>query len=115
MKKSFFALLSVMIILCSSACSQNEQINKVTFTATVLENNTDSLLIEPSKDSNEINSSDKIVVSLDGCQIVDSEGKDISAADIPVKSIIEITYDGIILESYPAQMHNCYKVKLIDR
>ena len=114
MKKSFLTLITVMTIFCLSACSQNKQIDRVTFTATVLKNNTDSLLIEPSKDSDEINSSDRIVISLNNCQIVDSEDKEINAADIPVGGTVEITHDGIILESYPAQLNNCYKVKLLD-
>jgi len=76
---------------------------ETTFQAEVIENG-DSLLISPDKDSSEYKSSDKIVVSTKGSKILDKDDKEIEIEGIKVGDIVEISYNGIILESYPAQI-----------
>lgn len=117
MKTKIIVSVSLLIfaLFCFRILTDDKKVDKVTFRAIVLDNNEDSLLIEPSGDSDEIRSSDRIVVFIGDCPIIDSEGKAISAGDIYIGSTIEITHDGMILESYPAQLHGCYKIKLLKQ
>jgi hypothetical protein len=71
-------------------------------------------LVEPQAGSSELNSADKIVVTTKGLPLVDAQNKEIAWEDIRIGERVEITYDGKIAESYPAQIMKCYKVKLID-
>ena len=64
----------------------------------------DTLLIAPSEDSNEAKSSDKIAVSYGDATLVDESGTTIKSEELLVGDILEISYDGVILESYPAQI-----------
>lgn len=73
------------------------------FEAEVLQAGT-SLLIAPDKESNEYRSSDKISVNLIDCKITDKEGNVITAEEIKAGDILTISYNGVILESYPAQL-----------
>lgn len=109
MKKSLVIAVAAVLLFGLVGCSQEK---KVSFTATVLENTGSSVLVEPSADSDEIKSSNRISVSVKDCEILDSEGNAISIDDIKVDSKIEITYGGEILESYPAQISDCSQIKL---
>lgn len=64
-----------------------------TFTATVLEINGESILVEPLDDENECRSGDKISFGID---------TDIGAK---VGSVVKVTYVGGVMESYPAQIN----------
>ncbi len=64
----------------------------------------DTLLVAPDPDSQEYKSSDRIAVNLLDCIIKDAEGKEITEEELRVGDIIEITYGGMIAESYPAQL-----------
>lgn len=100
-------LVGVIIVLSFVKLAINKAVDKVTFNATVLENQGTSLLVEPFESESELNSSDKIVVR------VPEEGatlKDLS--EFEEGSKVKITYDGTIMESYPAQI-NAYNVELI--
>ena len=75
----------------------------VTFKAEVIEGGV-SLLVAPDKESNEYKSSDKISVNLYDCKITDKEGATITKEMIKPGDYLTITYEGVILESYPAQI-----------
>lgn len=79
-----------------------------TFEATVLENAENSIMVEPVEGENELSSSDKIVVRLpkDGAGLED-------LSRFTVGSRVRITYDGTIMESYPAQI-NALKVEFAE-
>lgn len=64
----------------------------------------DHLLVTPDKDSSEYKSSDKISVGLTDAVITDKNGKKITLADLKAGDRIKITYNGVIAESYPAQI-----------
>ena len=64
------------------------------FIATVLEINGDSVLVEPVEGEDELRSSNKIMFSTKGLNDIGAE----------VGSVIEVTYTGQIMESYPAQI-----------
>ncbi len=68
---------------------------KYCFYATVIESKEKYILVEPLEGSQELRSSDKISIGL-------GENND---EIYPVGTIVKITYDGMIMESYPAQIH----------
>lgn len=65
----------------------------------------DHLLVTPDKDSNEFKSSDRIAVGLNQASITDEDGNTITVEELKPGDYLEITYDGIIAESYPAQIN----------
>ena len=101
-------VLVVVIIALVNLFVLNDNIEQVTFNAVVIENNGTSLLVNPVEGSSELNSSDKIVVRV---PVDNATLKDLS--EFTVGSIVKITYDGMIMESYPAQI-NAYKVERVE-
>ena len=72
----------------------NENKEEHTFTATVIEINGDSVMVQPVEGEDELNSSDKIIFSV----------KDFDDIGAEVGSVVQVTYTGEIMESYPAQI-----------
>ncbi len=64
----------------------------------------DTLLITPDQESSEYKSSDIMSVGLVKCDIVDANGKKMESGAIKAGDILEVTYNGMIAESYPAQI-----------
>jgi hypothetical protein len=78
---------------------------KVKFTATVSEAHENSILVVPAEGSNELNSSDLITAHItDKTKISDENGKKADIENIKAGMTVVITYDGLIAESYPAQI-----------
>jgi len=112
MSKKYIFLIALLVLAFIVIAFVNKLITgsdeeKVFFNARVLENNGNFILVEPEEGSSELNSSDKIVVRVRGENNV---LKDLS--EFTVGSKVKITYDGKIMESYPAQI-NAYSVELI--
>ena len=82
------------------------------FRAEIMEGG-DVLLITPSEESNEAKSSDKISVNVANAVLVDETGTTITTEKLMVGDILVITYNGVILESYPAQI-TATKVEKVD-
>jgi len=108
MKRAFYIFLVILLTIPITACKNDTAV----FRATVLENNV-SLLVEPEQGSDELRSSDKIAVHANDAGIYDANGKRIELSDIAVGQTVEITYGGLIAESYPAQI-TADKIKIID-
>lgn len=106
---SYFLLLFLCTAITLSACHKD---NKTVFTATVLENDS-SFIVEPQQSSNEYNSLDKIAVHANNAAVYNSDNKKISLSDITVGQTVQITYNGLIAESYPAQI-TASKIKVIE-
>lgn len=66
------------------------------------------------KNSEEYNSADKIFVSFGNVSIVDSDGNEVKADDVENFTDVTITYDGNIMETYPAQV-KASKITLRNR
>ena len=101
-------VLAFIIITIVNLFVLNDNTDEVTFNASVIENNGTSLLVSPVEGSSELNSSDKIVVRV---PVDNATLKDLS--EFTVGSIVKITYDGMIMESYPAQI-NAYNVERVE-
>lgn len=104
----------IMTFAILTACTNSEDSNGVSFSATVLENNESYLLVEPKEGSTELNSADRIKVSVNDATLLDSQDMEIKIDDIQIGMQTEIFYNGQIAESYPAQIGKCYRIKLLD-
>lgn len=76
---------------------------KVIFEATVLEINDTCYLVEPVEGSQELNSADRIEVPIPNPD---------SALLPEVGDIIKITYNGDIMETYPARLGEVYNIRV---
>lgn len=102
-KKIILSIIAFLII--GAAVILQSNINKPSFTATVLENMGTSLLVEPIPGEDELRSSDKIVV-----RVYEKNNKLMDVSEFIKGSKVIITYGGEIMESYPAQI-NASKIK----
>ncbi|EEG79085.1 DUF3221 domain-containing protein [Dethiobacter alkaliphilus] len=112
MKKICVLVICVAIFIMVAGC--NRFIEGTDFTATVLENEDTSLLVEPDEGSAELSSADRIFVYVGEAELVDAQGREISVGDIESGMRVEIYYTGGVAESYPAQIHGAYKVRLLE-
>lgn len=106
-KLKYFFLWLVLISILGAGCGKKEPAadtpESKTLKAIVLESDT-ALLVSPDKDSDEYKSSDQISVDTKNAGIYDKDGEKTELKDILPGDIVEITYNGIIMESYPAQI-----------
>lgn len=101
----------ILLVFVFTGCTTVGDADKVIFEAEILKAG-DILLVAPEEDSNEFKSSDKISVNLVRAKILDSEGEEITADVLEAGTRVRITYNGMILESYPAQI-SASKVQVI--
>lgn len=104
MKKALLFVLIGSIFLTLAACgSREEAFPEYAFQATVLEVTETHLLVEPVEGSRERDCSDKMVIVLEGRPVwpLPREG-----------DLVEICYDGMIQELYPARIPNPIRVEL---
>lgn len=83
----------------------------VYFEATVLEVAESYLLVEPVENSDELKSADQISVGLSG---LESSKLNALLSELKAGDIVEIEYDGMISESYPAQITGLSVRKVSD-
>ena len=126
MAKRLFKFIGIIMLYafilegCSSAAEPPEvdyapidnKAEQQSFQGEVIENGT-TLLITPNEDSNEARSSDKISVGLDAATLVDETGESITANELQIGDILVIAYNGVIAESYPAQI-DVTKIERVD-
>lgn len=129
-KMSFLLLMLLTVSLCLSCGPKllsekeaNDYIDateyvdrgvRTQFQATVSEVGKFSLTVVPDEGSNELKSSDLIVVSVSASDpVLDESGTVISLSDLKAGDRVTICYDGIILECYPARISQCYEVKKV--
>lgn len=101
-------VIILLVVVVMGALHRKEEpvveVPEVSFEATILEVQDTYFLIEPVEGSVERNSASQITVPI----------KNVDTSIEPeVGDIIEITYDGMIAESYPAQIMNVYGIKMI--
>ena len=102
MKKLIPLLLSLAFVLTLIGCTSED---KATFQATILEIQDGYYLVEPVEGSTELNSADRIMVPM----------VNINPSQEPeVGDTLEIVYDGVIAESYPAQINTVYSISVVE-
>lgn len=118
MKKKAIITLTIMVVLVAiivvillvRISSNTDHITEqkgtmVTFSAFILEIRDTFLIVEPVIGSWELNSSDKIEVSL----------RDVTLPEgAKVGDMIEIDHDGMILETYPARLNRVYDIGMAE-
>lgn len=109
MKKITVLLLfsCILFTACTSSNENDGYLEEVNFAGIVEEVNENTILVRVNEDEEEIRSSDLISVSLD-VEIEDS------MADINIGDEVRVYYDGVVAESYPAQVNNVYAIELVD-
>ncbi|MDF2843627.1 MAG: hypothetical protein K0R00_2053, partial [Herbinix sp.] len=85
----------------------------VVFQAEVISVENGSLLVASDPESNEYKSSDRMYVNTIDAVITNQEGEEITLEDLKPADVLKITYSGVILESYPAQI-TASKIEVID-
>ncbi len=121
-KKALLGLLMVTvatgILICGIFIGKSlPRRPEVSFYAKVLESRSNSLLVEEIPE-NDVNHRGQMYVSLenpnDNNAVIDENGQPMSLSEVPVGSSVRIVYDGIVLESYPGQIHGAYKIYILE-
>lgn len=93
--KQLIAVILAVLMLVLTACSTPEDTSpEMTFRGVIVERVNDSVTVEVAEDEEERNSSDLIRFSVSG----------LTPLDAAVGDTVSITYTGVIMESYPAQV-----------
>ncbi|MCM1223201.1 MAG: YobA family protein [Lachnospiraceae bacterium] len=111
MKKKLYSTICVLCLAVITLCACGKQENPIAdnepeaiaFQATVIEINKDTILVKPVDGSSELNSADKFSIPND------------ENLELQVDDLLEITYNGDIMESYPAQLGEVYEITLIEQ
>ncbi len=103
-KKKMTVIVLCMVILIGIVVWFNNSHNKTVFEATIIEIHDNSYLVEPVEGSLELKSADRITVSMEKLD---------SSVEPEVGDIIEITYNGDIMETYPARLGEIYSIKIV--
>ncbi len=99
MKKIFLIIMSMAMVLGLVACGNNSNnIYTTTFKGRIIESNGDTVIVEPLENEDIRRSADKISVGIGNV-------KKYIPDVLPVGTLVEITYDGNINETYPAQIN----------
>lgn len=115
MRKKCILILCVMVVLFAlTGCVDSGKSDEVSFNAIVLENNQTHLLVEPEEGSSELKSADRIMVSVSDASLINSQDVEIQIDNIESGDRVQIYYNGLIAESYPAQINGCHKVKVLE-
>lgn len=110
MKKIFLIVLCFTLTFFVAGCKadgrgQADTPGARVFQATILEINNDTMLVNPVEGSSELTSADKISLSMKNLK---------SSTEPQVGDIVEIEYDGEILESYPAQLSKVTSITILE-
>lgn len=119
MKKMIMVPVLLIIALATlSACHTQNALSEEpagqVMEATVLEVlGENQLLVEPVAGSSELSSADRIAAHTHEAEVLDASGTATALENYEAGSRVNITYDGSIAESYPAQIWP-QKVQLLE-
>jgi len=120
MKKNFIILLVIGTAIISLVCGifigrALPKQPEVSFYANVLENADNYLLVEGISE-NDINHRSQFTVSLKNkdSSVLDINGISINLSDIPQGCLVKIIYDGIVRETYPAQIDGVISIQILE-
>ena len=113
MKKQLLLILMMSLILLVTACGTSDGGREakaggdetVTFQATILEIQDGYYLVEPVEGSAELKSADQITIPMTNME---------PSPEPEVGDVLEIEYDGLIAESYPAQITKVYSIRVAE-
>lgn len=113
MKRQLLLILTMSLLLLVTACGTSSGGGEskvggdetVIFQATILEIQDGYYLVEPVEGSAELNSADQITIPMINMN---------PSSEPEVGDVLEIEYDGSIVESYPAQITNVYGIRVVE-
>lgn len=91
----------------------NYDTHQCTFYAKI-KNITDNIFLVEGLSVNDINFRGEFVFSVTEATQILWQGEKIELSDLGVGNNISITFDGYVLESYPGQINNIYRIQLLD-
>ena len=110
MKRIWNILLVLLSMVILAACAVSETPtdtgNETVFQARVMSFGNGTMLVEPVEGSEELRSADRISVALEHM---------VPSPEPQAGDIVEITYNGEILESYPAQLGTVYGITVAEQ
>ncbi|NLB81002.1 MAG: protease complex subunit PrcB family protein [Clostridiaceae bacterium] len=109
----FLLMCALLVYLAPAGCNNSGKSDEIFFNALVLENNQTHLLVEPEVGSSELRTADRITVSVSNAALFNSQDAEIKINSIGSGDQVQIYYDGLIAESYPAQINGCQKIKVL--
>lgn len=101
MRRIVVMILSAFCALTALSVCAEEETETKTFCAAVLEIQDSSVFVQPNSDTDEYDSSDQMYVGLDE---VDHAQLEEFLGTVKVDDTVQITYNGMIMETYPAQI-----------
>ncbi|MCD7764857.1 MAG: YobA family protein [Lachnospiraceae bacterium] len=101
MKKNVAIIVSVFCALMALPVCAEEETEEKTFCATVLEIEEASILVQPNFDTEEYDNADQMYVGLD--EVDDAQLEEFFDT-VTVDDTVKITYNGMVMETYPAQI-----------
>ena len=104
MRKVVCIFITLAVLFSFTACNGKTD-DAATFRAVLLEIHDDCYLVELVEGSAELNSADQITVPMTSMN---------DSSEPEVGDILEIEYDCVIAESYPAQITNVYSVSVAE-
>ena len=110
---SVICLLFIFLLLPLGCESPGDEF-EVSFNAEVINKDQNSLLVEPEEGSAELSSADRIMVYISDAKILNVGNEEVGIDAIREGMQIQIFYDGQVAESYPAQIHNCSRIIVLD-
>ena len=132
MKKELKVILVIMLVIIAlvigyfvgykrgydkiESASQNVNYNneQQTFYAEIKEINNNNAFLVEGLSVNDINYRGEFTFSVIGETKLEWRGTEISISDLKVGDNISITFDGEILDTYPAQIKEVIKIQLLD-
>lgn len=120
-KASLLFMFFCMPVICIACSNNNVQdqpddvVNQeeVSFQATVVEVEK-VLIVSPLEDEPETRSADLFAVGTVDAKLLNEKGEEITLSNFQDGMIVEIIYDGLIRESYPAQIDSS-QVQIVER
>lgn len=109
----YLCFLLFILLLLSGCQHASEETSDITFTAAVVSMSDDTLLVRPDDHTKEDELCSQIYVPID-TNIVDANGSRLNADDLLAAKRVQITYDGVLDNSDPAQIENCYEILILE-
>lgn len=107
------ALAALLLQACTDQRMQGIARRKMY--AIVVQCTENELLVEPEEDSSERRSSDRIYVPAAEAKLLDENKNTILFEEFREGDRVKVAYDGVILETYPGQIGNCYEIHRVGR
>lgn len=105
--------LFTSFLLLTSCNKSNDDIAKISFTAEVVTFTKDTLLVRPDDGTNEDQVCSQIYVPTH-TEILDSKGNRLNEIDLSNAKRVQVTYDGVLDNSDPATISNCYEIVILE-